>query len=231
MPPAADLFRPSAVIFDFDGVLANTERLHLAAFREAFAPSGWTLTDDAYFTRYLGYDDAGTIEAFARDQGVSIDAAQARALLQAKSAAYRRRVGRDDVLYAGGAACVARLGAAFTLAIASGSLHDEIVDILRAAGIESAFAAIVGADDVTRGKPAPDLYLAAAARLRVAPQACVAIEDSSWGLTSARAAGLRTIAITTTAPAARLAEADLVLASLDEIDALTVGSLAPRPRV
>ena len=225
-----DRLRASAVIFDFDGVLANTERLHLAAFRDAFAPAGWTLTDDAYFTRYLGYDDVGTIEAFARDQRVSVGAAEVRALLAAKSAAYRRRLGGDDVLYAGAASCVARLGSAFALAIASGSLHAEIADILRGAGLESAFAAIVGADDVTRGKPAPDSYLAAAARLRVPPEACVAIEDSSWGLTAAGAAGLLTIAVTTTAPASQLAGANLVVSSLDAIDVETVLSLAARPR-
>ena len=105
----------------------------------------------------------------------------------------------------------------FTLAIASGSLRGEIRHILEASGLLEDFRAIVGADDVTTGKPAPEPYLKAARLLDVDPAAAVAIEDSRWGLESARAAGMRTIGITTTYPASALAPADLIVESLEAI--------------
>jgi len=79
------------------------------------------------------------------------------------------------------------------------------------------FGAVVGADDVRAGKPAPDGYLAAAAALGVRPELALAIEDSPWGLQSARAAGLMTIGITTSYVAGALTEADVVIGSLDEV--------------
>lgn len=216
-----------AVIFDFDGVLADTERLHLRAFQSAFRAHGWALDDDTYFSRYLGYDDGDLVDAFARDHGLSIGAADRRAFLSGKSGAYHALVGSGAVLYSGAQACVDRLGRRFPLAIASGSHHAEIVDILAAGGLLHAFRVIVGADEVAQSKPAPDLYLAAAARLGVAPSRCVAIEDSHWGLDAARAAGLRTIAITTTSPASALGAASRIIQSLDELTAAFVESLGP----
>ena len=97
--------------------------------------------------------------------------------------------------------------------------------MLAAAGLTQAFAAVVGADDVPRSKPAPDPYLAAVRALGVPASAAVAIEDSHWGLESARAAGLRTIALTTSYGAAALGDADLVLDSLDDVTVDTVERL------
>jgi beta-phosphoglucomutase len=219
-----------AVVFDFDGVLAHTEPLHLAAFRDAFVAEGWTLTDDAYYQRYLGYNDVETIAEFARDHRFAISTDRTRAILDRKSAAYRRRLASDNVLYPSAAACVARLAATFVLAIASGSLHAEIEGILAVANLRSPFLAIIGADDVARGKPAPDPYITAAARLDLPPASCVAIEDSSWGLTSARSAGMKTIGLTSTTTADRLTAADRVVASLDEITAEFVAALASGTR-
>jgi HAD superfamily hydrolase (TIGR01509 family) len=215
-----------AVVFDFDGVLAHTEPLHLAAFRDAFACEGWALSDEAYYQRYLGFNDRETIVEFERDHNIAPSAERTRALLDRKSAAYRRRLASDNVLYPGAPACVARLAAAFPLAIASGSLHAEIEDILAVANLRGPFTAIVGADDVARSKPAPDPYLAAAAALGVDPSVCVAIEDSSWGITSARTAGMKTIALTTTAPVANLAGANRIVSGLDEISVEFVRALA-----
>ena len=215
-----------AVVFDFDGVLAQTEPIHLAAFRDAFEPEGWTLTDDAYYQRYLGFNDAETIAEFSRDHGLSTSADRARAILARKSDAYRRRFASHDVLYPGAADCVRRLAPVFALAIASGSLHAEIEDILAAGHLRAPFVAIIGADDVARSKPAPDPYLAAAERLGLPPADCVAIEDSAWGLRSARAAGMRTIALTTTASADRLAGADRIVPDLGAVTAEFVAAIA-----
>ena len=204
-------------MFDFDGVLADTEHLHLFAFQDTFTARGWTLDRDAYFTNYLGYDDRDLIRAFSSEHALGVGAAEIEAILLDKSRHYERRLAAGAVLFPTAAGAIARLGASFRLAIASGSLRGEILSILRANNLADAFEAVIGADDVVRSKPAPDPYAAAVARLGVAPSAAVAVEDSQWGLTAARAAGLRAIGITTSYPASALGLADAVVDSLDEV--------------
>lgn len=207
-----------AVIFDFDGVLADTERLHYAAFRDVLGGRGWTLEEPDYFARYLGFDDAALVTEFARDRELALAAPARAAIVDEKTAVFRHRLAAAGVLYPGAAAAVRRLGARYRLGIASGSLAAEIHLVLDATSLRDAFQVVVGADDVAQGKPAPDPYLMAVRALQVPPQAAVAIEDSRWGLESARTAGLRTIAVTTSYPAAALEPAaDHIVSSLDDI--------------
>ncbi|MGE5834060.1 MAG: aminotransferase class I/II-fold pyridoxal phosphate-dependent enzyme [Acidobacteriota bacterium] len=206
-----------AVIFDFDGVLADTEHLHLRAFQQTFGAHGWTLDDRSYAERYLGYDDRATIAAFLRDHDLPVNRGAIDELLREKAAAFDVLRSSGSVLYPSAPACVERLGARFPLAIASGSLRTEIVAILNGAGLASAFRAIVSAEDVRRSKPAPDPYLRAAHLLGVDAASCVVIEDSSFGLAAARSAGMKTIAVTTTSSVEALADADRIIRSLDEL--------------
>jgi beta-phosphoglucomutase-like phosphatase (HAD superfamily) len=216
----------AAVIFDFDGVLADTERLHLAAFRRVFLPRGWDLDEATYFERYLGCDDRGLVESFGRDRGLAIPAADVRTLVDAKGRAFAELVGTGQVMFASTAACVERLAARFPLAIASGALRDEIEAILLGAGLLAHFRTIVAADDVRETKPSPEPYATAASRLGVPPGACVAVEDSAPGLASARAAGMRTISITTTSPRhLLLAGSDRVIDDLAELTVDVVSTL------
>ena len=209
----------AAVVFDFDGVLADTEGLHLAAFQETFTARGWTLDRDAYFSRYLGFDDRDLVAEFLADQGVSASAAEQAAIIIDKGRRYDARVANGSVLFPGAVPAVERLCAEFSLAIASGSLRGEILAILRANQLDRAIPIVVGADDVKDSKPAPDSYALAVEKLGVAPTAAVAIEDSHWGLVAARAAGLRTIGVTTSYPASALGLAHAVVSSLDEVTA------------
>jgi beta-phosphoglucomutase-like phosphatase (HAD superfamily) len=215
----------AAVVFDFDGVLADTEGLHLAAFQDTFATRGWTLGRDAYFSRYLGFDDRDLVAEFLADEGVRASAAEQEAIIIDKGRRYDERVASGRVLFPAAAAAVARLGAEFSLAIASGSLRGEILSILRANQLDRAIPIVVGADDVTASKPAPDSYALAVEKLGVPPAAAVAIEDSHWGLVAARAAGLRTIGVTTSYPASALGLAHTVVSSLDEVTPALVRSL------
>jgi beta-phosphoglucomutase len=214
------------VIFDFDGVLADSEGLHLRAFQRTFNARGWTLTDDEYYATYLGWSDRDVALIFAKANGLVLSRQDLSSMLAEKEAAYAELLEEGDVLYAGAAPAIRRLAECFPLAIASGSLSREIHDALSTAGLAAAegerdlsryFAAIVGADHVQEGKPAPDAYLEAARRLKLPPSQCVAIEDSPWGLESARTAGARTIGITTTYSAPRLTGADRIISSLDEL--------------
>jgi len=217
--------RTFGIVFDFDGVLADTERVHLRAYQEAFAPRGWTLDETAYFTRYLGYNDDDLLVQYAQDRGLSLDAAARRALLDAKTAVFENAIDNAQLLYPRAAETARALAARFPLAIASGSRRAEIVKILKGAGLADAFHLIVSADDVVNGKPAPDGYLAAALGLGIEPSRCLAIEDTHWGITAARVAGLKTVAVTTTSPASALSAADRIVDRIDDVTIELVESL------
>jgi beta-phosphoglucomutase len=206
-----------AVVFDFDGVLADSEPLHLKAYQALLEPQGIHLDQQTYCERYLGYDDEGALRRMAEDNGLLLGDEEIELLIVEKGRVFEALVGARDVLYPGAADCVRRLAAAWPIGIASGALRADIDLILRGAEVAGLFAFIVAAGDTDRTKPAPDPYLRAAELLGVPPQACVAIEDSHWGLESARAAGMRTIAVTHTYPRTALAGADAVVDSLAEL--------------
>ncbi len=205
-----------AVVFDFDGVLADSEPLHLSAYQEVFASLGVTLTRDDYYAHYLGFDDEGVFRAMAAAHGWQLTADRIAALIDEKSRVFDDVIASQDVLYPGAADCIERLAPAFPLGIASGALPHEIRMILRRAKLEPHFRFIVGSGDTPNSKPAPDPYARAAQLHGLPPSGCVAIEDSRWGIVSARTAGLKCVGITNTYPASELTEADEVIASLEE---------------
>ena len=220
------------VVFDFDGVIADTEGLHLRAYQETLSEKGISLSKSEYFEHYLGYDDVGVVTAVGRDQGVVLEESEIARLIEAKGRRFEWLVGTDQLLFPGSAECIQRLASQTRLAIASGALHNEIERILTAASLRQYFEVIVAADDVERPKPAPDGYLRAVSHLAqdhtaAAPNDYVAIEDSQWGLVAARAAGLKTIGITTTYPGSSLTDADVVVDSLDEVDRQLLSALCP----
>ncbi len=213
-----------AIVFDFDGVIANSEPLHFRAFRDVLAERGVGLTEADYYTRYLGYDDLGAFRAIARDAGRSWSADDLSALLSDKAARMEALEHDASVLFPGAADAIRRTSAAMPIAIASGALGAEIRRVLDGAKLTHHFAAIVAAEDTAASKPAPDPYqravalLAAATGVALQPAECVAIEDSRWGIQSARAAGLRTVGVTSSYDARELADADLIIGSLAELD-------------
>ena len=225
-----------AVIFDFDGVIANSEPLHLAAFREVLAAEGVALSDADYYERYLGYDDVGVFRAISRERGTPWDDARVAALVDRK-AVHLEQLERDgSILFPGADQAIRRLAASLPLAIASGARRLEIQRILNRAGLQQYFGAIVAAEDTAASKPAPDPYLCAVERLsaasglRLVPADCVAVEDSHWGLESARAAGLRTVAVTHTYPASALGAADLLIDHLDRLTMAGLRGIDPPPQ-
>ena len=205
-----------AIVFDFDGVLADSEPMHLRAYQAVFAGLGVAIEDRDYYTRYLGFDDEAAIRAMARDNGLELDDQRLRDLVGAKTLTFDRMLGEGDVLYPGAADCVRRLAEAFPLGIASGALRHEIEAILRGNGLDHHFRFIVAAGDTPAGKPAPDPYRRAAELHARTPSTCLAIEDSRWGIASAKEAGMKCVGIATTYPAAELTSADAVIASLEE---------------
>ena len=218
-----------AIVFDFDGVIADSEVLHLRAYQQVLAPEGITISNDEYFDKYLGYDDVGVFKALGRDKGVPMDDGRVKQLIARKSDRYDELSAAGDMLFPGAADFIRTAAAAVPIAIASGALTHEIEDILDRAGLRSLFKAIVGADQTERSKPHPEPYQTAFERLRLLtgrdliPWRSVAIEDSRWGLVSARGADLRCVAVTNTYKADELRpDAELVVAGLH---ALTLDAL------
>lgn len=211
-------------MFDFDGVLADSEPVHLRVYQELLAPSGVTLTKEAYCERYLGFDDEGAFRQMAADFNLLLGDEEIEMLIVEKARRFEAIVSGSNVLYPSAVPCVERLGARWPLAIASGALRGDIDVMLRGARVSDRFRCIVAAGDTDATKPAPDPYLRAAELLGIAPAACVAIEDSHWGLQSAKAAGMRTIAVTHTYPRNELA-ADRVVDSLDEVTVALIEQL------
>lgn len=206
----------AAIVFDFDGVLADSEPLHLRAYQAVLAELGVDLDRVEYYERYLGFDDVGAFQAIGQARGRGWSDDTIAGLVGRKTAVFDRMLGSDGALYPRAAACVERLAASFPVGIASGALRHEIETVLRNSGLDRHVRFIVAAGDTPLGKPAPDPYRRAAELHGLPAAACLAIEDSRWGIESARGAGLRCVGITHTYPAEELAGADAVIDSLDE---------------
>ena len=203
-----------AIVFDFDGVLADSEPLHLAATQEVFRDLGVTLTPEYYYEHLVGYDDRGMFGVMTLKEGWDLDQARLDAMIEQKARVFDDLIATRDVIYPGAANAVGRLASTFPLGIASGALKHEIETILKRARLAEHFSFIVASGDTAASKPAPDPYLEAARRHGLPPAACVAIEDSRWGIVSAKSAGMKCVGITNTYPATELRAADRVISSL-----------------
>ncbi len=219
-----------AIIFDFDGVIADTERLHLQGFRLALSAHDISITDQDYLERYLGLDDRQGFEAILGDHGVDSPESTVGDLMDRKARIFRDLVGERVEIFPGVRELLAdlrderRADPPIPLAIGSGALGAEVRLILRIAALDAYFAEIVAADDVVRGKPHPETFLEACARLArghadgLVPEECIVIEDSIGGVNAALQAGMKAIAVTNSHSADAFDDADLVVGSLCELD-------------
>jgi beta-phosphoglucomutase-like phosphatase (HAD superfamily) len=209
-----------AIVFDFDGVLADSEPLHLRAYQAVLSKLGITFTRDEYYSNYLGYDDEGVFALLFERHGLRVDSDGIHALIEEKTSVFdatmEENIKSGGILYPGAAACVELMASRYPLGIASGALRHEIEAILRGAHLHQHFRFIVASGDTPEGKPAPDPYKKAASLHGLAPGECVAIEDSRWGIESAKSAGLACVGITTTYAREHLPGADHIVGSLGE---------------
>jgi beta-phosphoglucomutase len=219
-----------AIVFDFDGVIADTEPIHLRGFQEELVAHGYSLSERDYLDRYLGVSDREGFEAVSRDQGRPLDATVIDLMIARKSARVQALAASPSPVFPGVPERVREWSLAVPVAIASGALRVEIEAILNGAALRSCFGTIVSADDPVVGKPSPAPYLLALEQLATAtgrtaafdPGYCVALEDSRWGIESAKRAGLRVVGVASSYPASALGEADLVVSTVAD---LTLGAL------
>lgn len=209
-----------AVVFDLDGVIADSEPLHQVAFQRLFTEQQLQIVEAGDWHRFVGTSDRHALTEMIQGQQprLSVDA-----LLERKGALFLEILAEREPLYPGVADLIESLAARYQLAVASGSLRTAIAAVLAVRGLRRFFGPTVSVQDVERGKPAPDLYLRAAELLGIRPEACVAIEDSIPGVAAARAAGMRVIAISTTTPADRLRDAHVVVGTHREVGERLLG--------
>ena len=146
-----------AIVFDFDGVIAHSEPLHLRAFQLALAAEGLSPSGADYYARYLGHDDAGVIRAIAADHGMAMSEHQVAALAARKAEAMQQLLREGAALVPGAGPFIRRAAAAVPVAIASGALRLEILEVIGGAGLADLFGAIVAAGEAP-GKPSPAPY-------------------------------------------------------------------------
>jgi HAD superfamily hydrolase (TIGR01509 family) len=214
-----------AVIFDFNGIIVDDEPIHFRLFQKVLGEEGILLTEEVYYARYLGFDDRGAFAAGFRDNQRPLDDFKLKELIERKAFYYQDAIRNHVAIFPGVQSLVLNLAQTLPLAVASGALRDEIETILKTAELLKYFSAIVSAEDVSQGKPEPEIFLKALAALNGQGQngeairagECLVIEDSKEGIRGARRAGMKCLAVTNSHTAELLGDADAVVASLEEV--------------
>ena len=221
--------RAEAVIFDFDGVIVDTEPLHYAAFQRLLEPLGMGFSWEQYVETYMGFDDRDAfVEAF-KANGTGLSTADLQSFIDRKAGLFQEII-RDGIsAYPGVVDLIRSIRASRTpLAISSGALRSDIAPILETLGIADCFDVIVTAEDVAKSKPDPECYRLAHTRLNefrllnLLPRQVIAIEDTPAGIAAAKGAGLCVIAVTNSYPATYLTQADKIVETLDPAETLLV---------
>ncbi|MBI2457934.1 MAG: HAD family phosphatase [candidate division NC10 bacterium] len=213
------------VIFDFDGVLIDSEPLHLRAFQEILPAFGRKLTEQEYYAQYIVYSDREVLERLL-PAGETLEAA-----LVAKERRYRELVEAGVPVFQDGLTLLSQTDG-WRVGLATGSLRPEVERILRSLGIRERFGTIVTREDCRKGKPDPEPFLLAARALGLAPHRCVAIEDTPGGVQAAKAAGMACVAVTHSCRRDSLVGADLVVDDLAAVPlAAVLGDGGPRDPV
>jgi beta-phosphoglucomutase len=203
---------PAAVLFDFDGVIVDSEPVHLRAFQLAAASEGIDLTADEYYRELIGYDDAGAWQRVFALHRKPLDRATLRRVMDRKFAQMRALLETNQIPTLPGVVELVRAlhrhGSA--MGICSGAVRHEIDVMLAGVGLESYFGVVTAAEDVAVGKPDPRGYVLTAQRLSekigrpLRPQDCLVIEDAPAVARAVRPLGFRAIVVATTYPLERL---------------------------
>lgn len=214
-----------AIIFDFDGIITDTEPVHMQAWLQVFKPMGISFEKEEYDRNYLGLNDRDFLDAVGRLHGRPFPAEEKEVLIPKKLEKSLALLGRNIPVLPGVEDFVELLQKRCMFAICSGANRSEVYFVLKKMGWEKLFDPIVTQEDVQKGKPDPEGYDLVVKRLAqrslshdISPDDCLAIEDSPKGIAAAHAAGIKCLAISNSFPPDALTEAEWVLASLSEFE-------------
>lgn len=208
----------AAILFDFDGVLVDSEPMHEAALLAAVREVGMDFTHEEYLTRLMGFGDFDCFNAVAARDRRTLTPADHANLARHKWTHAQAAIAAGAVRpYDATVSLLRAAAASHPTAICSGALRHEIDAILSQLGVAHLPRVITTADDTPRSKPDPAPYLLTCERLGLPPRRCVTMEDTPKGIAAARAAGVKVVGVCHSLPADRLREADLVVASSAEL--------------
>ena len=213
-----------AVIFDFDGVICDSEPLHFQAFNNALEKDGIEIPISKYYRDYLGYTDYELIENLNKDFSMGLDEKGMEDLARIKCDAFEELVRQKNSVIEGVGELLELLKTeSVRMGICSGAIAYDIEIMLEGSNLADFFEFIISADDVKKGKPDPEGYLLSLKKLndacdeKIQAGDCVVIEDSHWGIEAAQKVELPVVAVTNTYAANELEKADLVVERLDEL--------------
>lgn len=213
-----------AVIWDMDGVIADTAPFHFRAWREVAQAGGKDLSEED-FRKVFGMRNDDIVRIIF---GEAMTPDEVEGIAARKEEIFREAVARDIRPLPGVMKLLRSLKAeGFRMAIASSAPWENLRLLIAALGIGNFFNGVLSAKEVKEGKPSPQLFLTAAETLGVDPSHCVVIEDALSGVEAAKAGGMKCIAVTNTLPPEYLIKADLVVDSLERVTPHTIGSLLP----
>jgi beta-phosphoglucomutase len=201
-----------AIIFDFNGTLSDDEPVLCEIFRELFAEYGRPLSAQEYYDRLCGLSDPEIVRMWLGDDFADVDS-----VIEQRIARYRALVSDGSTVGPDARSALRYAAARVPVALVSGSARSEIEPVLAAAGLAPLVGTLVAAEDVTRGKPDPEGYLRALELLDrgIAAAEIVVLEDTEAGVTAAKAAGMRCVAVAGTLGPERLAAADELVERVD----------------
>jgi len=215
-----------SVIWDMDGVIADTAPFHLSAWQKVFQERGVKFTKEDFRHSFGQRNDT----IIRKTLGEQTSQEEIDAISGKKEASFRRRIRRNLKPLPGVIKLITSLEEqGFKLALASSAPIENIQLLNTGLGIENCFQTIISDKDVTEGKPSPQGFLLAAQRLGVEPRNCVVIEDAVAGVTAAKRAGMHCLAITNTHPRRSLKEADLIVDTLEGVSINDIEGLLHPP--
>ena len=212
------------MIFDFDGVISDSEPCHFAAYNKVLIDFGIQVSKQEYYAEYLGFTDYELFEMVKKKYKTDFKGVSIEHLVEQKAEIFQELIGQADHLIDGVAELIGELKKNnIKVAINSGATAADIKVMLGGSIIKDSFDVIVSAEDVSKGKPEPEGYLLTLERLNavsdspISVRRCVVIEDSRWGIVSAKKAGMHVIAVTNSYSAKELKDAEMIIDSIKQL--------------
>ena len=207
------------IIFDFDGVILDSENSHFIAFNEGLKNLNINISEDEYYSKYISLDDRGVITNVVNDKNISVTNEEIDMIIKNKNDYFESRLIDNSKLFPGVEELIIQLSKNFVLSIGSGANRSEIIKTLKNNNIYDYFEIIVSANEVNNPKPNPETYNTVLDNINTDfnINEIIVIEDSPGGIEAAKSAGLKCIAITNTFDNKQLRKADIIVSNYEDI--------------